>query len=190
MTIGFVAEEVVSAEIIETPGAQLVRERENQGLSQEYVAEKLHLRVQTITLLESDNFESLPEVVFIKGYLRAYAKLLGISPDPLMAGFDRFASPEKKMERASWLVRREMPQPERRWRFASTGILLLLCGLAWFVWKQNQNTTMDTEKPPVLQQAEASVDMGLDSSRMSMAPTESVIPSLGATTVAVADQEL
>src|ERR1700722_14689819 len=86
----------------EKPGLQLARAREKKGYSQEYVAGKLHLRVRIIELLEADDYDQLPEAVFIKGYLRAYAKLLGFQSDPLLAIFNNVYSSEQKSEKALW----------------------------------------------------------------------------------------
>ena len=58
---------------IEYPGAGLARVREKLNISQEYIADKLHLRVAVIELLEADDYDNMPEPVFIEGYLRAYA---------------------------------------------------------------------------------------------------------------------
>ena len=60
------------------PGQHLAKEREEQNLTQEYVASKLHLRVKMVGLLEEDSYAELPQPVFVQGYLRAYAKLLNV----------------------------------------------------------------------------------------------------------------
>ena len=66
------------------PGVQLASIRQQKGYTVEYVANKLHLRVRIIELIENSEFNLLPEPVFVKGYLRAYSKLLGISPEPFL----------------------------------------------------------------------------------------------------------
>ena len=84
----------------EKPGMQLARVREKKGYSQEYVAGKLHLRVRIIELLEVDDYDQMPEPVFIKGYLRAYAKLLSVPAEPLLETFNSMYSSERKLEKA------------------------------------------------------------------------------------------
>jgi cytoskeleton protein RodZ len=59
-----------------TLGAKLKQAREQQGLSVDDVAASLKLLPRIIDSLESDNYQALPEPVFIKGYVRLYAELL------------------------------------------------------------------------------------------------------------------
>lgn len=103
--------------IVEKPGAQLAAQRIALDYSAEYVASKLHLRVRMIELLEADDYQNMPEAVFIKGYLRAYAKLLGMPSEPLLKAFNRLNSGERKLEKALWQSRRETHRAEHavRW---------------------------------------------------------------------------
>ena len=119
----------------ENPGLQLARIREQKGYSQEYVAVKLHLRVKVIELLEADDYEQMPEPVFIKGYLRAYAKLLDVAPEPLLATFNNLYATERKLEKALWQSRRESNKSERvvRW---FTGLIVVAAIVAVGMWWQ------------------------------------------------------
>lgn len=84
------------------PGAQLASLREARGMSTEYVASKLNLRSHLIELLEADAYDKMPEIVFIKGYIRGYAKLLDVAYEPLLEAFNQLNHLEKKVERALW----------------------------------------------------------------------------------------
>lgn len=86
----------------EKPGALLEALREKKGFTQEYIASRLHLRVQVITLLEKDEYTALPEPVFLKGYIRAYAKLLDVPVEPILASFANHYTVEKKPEKTVW----------------------------------------------------------------------------------------
>ena len=57
--------------------------REQMGLSQREVAEELKLAWKTIESLESEDFESLPPYVFVRGYVKSYSKLVGIDADEM-----------------------------------------------------------------------------------------------------------
>ncbi len=67
-----------------TPGQLLVQARDAQGLSVKYVADQLRLTPAYVTALEAGEYTALPAEPFILGYLRAYAKLLGIEPELLI----------------------------------------------------------------------------------------------------------
>ena len=60
------------------PGERLRRAREEQGLSQDEVSKHLRLSLSYLRALEEDDYDRLPEPPFIKGYLRNYARFLGL----------------------------------------------------------------------------------------------------------------
>ena len=63
-------------------GRLLQREREKQHLSADEIAHALRLSVEVVHKLESENFEALPQPVYVRGYIRAYCKLLKVDPKP------------------------------------------------------------------------------------------------------------
>ena len=68
-------------------GKSLQYEREKRGLSPEEVARELRLPASVIYSLEAGDVDSLPEPVYVRGYVRAYCRLLKISPQPLLENF-------------------------------------------------------------------------------------------------------
>ncbi|WP_415892359.1 RodZ domain-containing protein [Neptuniibacter sp. PT8_73] len=69
-------------------GARLTTARENLSLSIEQVATDLNLPAHYISQLEACSLEGLPSLVFAKGYIRAYAKLLHLDDDQLVTEFE------------------------------------------------------------------------------------------------------
>ena len=67
------------------PGALLLAERREQGLSLGDVARQLKLSVRQVEALERDEYEAFPGPVFVRGFLRNYAKLLQLDPEALVA---------------------------------------------------------------------------------------------------------
>jgi cytoskeleton protein RodZ len=61
----------------ELPGARLVLARERLGLSVAQVAAKLRLDVSTVTALERGAYAEVGAAVFVRGFLRRYAELVG-----------------------------------------------------------------------------------------------------------------
>lgn len=70
-------------------GQRLAAARIEWGVSVSEVAAYLNLSDAVIEALESGAHERLPGLTFVKGYLRAYAKLLNLDPDEIIrhAGF-------------------------------------------------------------------------------------------------------
>jgi len=58
-------------------------------MSVERIALELHLKPGTVAAVEEDAYERLPSAVFVSGYIRAYARLLDIDPQPLIERFHR-----------------------------------------------------------------------------------------------------
>ncbi|MFC0348438.1 helix-turn-helix domain-containing protein [Undibacterium danionis] len=74
-------------------GERLSSSRGQKGWSVQYVAEQLKLSQGQILALESNQFELLPKLVIVRGFVRAYAKLLKIDADSLIALLPKDASP-------------------------------------------------------------------------------------------------
>ncbi|KTD73351.1 helix-turn-helix domain-containing protein [Legionella tucsonensis] len=135
------------------PGEQLASIRQQKGYTVEYVANKLHLRVRIIELIENNEFHLLPEPVFVKGYLRAYAKLLGTSPEPYLAIFNAQFVVEKKTDRALlWQQsKRESYKVEHiiRWFTILFALGVIVAVGIW--WQKNRDTQQifSTKTAPV-----------------------------------------
>lgn len=127
----------------EKPGAQLAAARIQKGYTAEYVASKLHLRVRVIELLEADDYKNMPESVFIKGYLRAYAKLLDIAFQPLLDTFNsQHSTTDRKIEKALWQSRRETNRAEHavRWLTGVFAVVVLAAvAMWWYANKGNEH---------------------------------------------------
>lgn len=72
----------------ELPGERLRLAREGCGLSRAEVATHLKLSVEKIASLEQGDVTHLAAPVYVAGYLRAYAKLVGLPGDEVVAEFD------------------------------------------------------------------------------------------------------
>ena len=139
MNTTLIMDEVIEEATRSKPGAQLAALRLQQGYSPEYIAGKLHLRVRVIELLEADAYHSLPEPVFIKGYLRGYAQLLHAAPEPFLDLFNSLYKPEQAPEKALWQSRRETHRAEHaiRWLTGSFAVVVLMAVATW--WYTNKD---------------------------------------------------
>lgn len=69
---------VTTAHSTATPGELLSRQRESLGVPLSDAARALNLRPAVVDGLEKDNYEEIPVAAYRRGYLRAYAKYLGM----------------------------------------------------------------------------------------------------------------
>ncbi|MEM8844678.1 MAG: RodZ domain-containing protein [Pseudomonadota bacterium] len=65
-------------------GATLRAARESASYSVAFVADQIHLQENVINSIEANEFDQLPGPVFVRGYIRSYAKLLEIDPRPFI----------------------------------------------------------------------------------------------------------
>ena len=67
------------------PGRALRDGRLRCEKTPEQIADALHLNRRTIEALEADDYDNLPPLTFVRGYIRAYCQFLEMDPDPLVA---------------------------------------------------------------------------------------------------------
>ncbi len=74
----------------ESFGVTLKRERELRSIPLEDVALATNIQIEYLKALEDDNYEFLPHLTFVKGFIRSYARYIGLNPDNVMANFEHF----------------------------------------------------------------------------------------------------
>ena len=70
-----------------SPGARLSAARKERKLSLKAVADELKLDVNMVAALEQDDQATLPAAIFVKGYLRRYARLTGLPEEELVSDY-------------------------------------------------------------------------------------------------------
>jgi cytoskeleton protein RodZ len=166
------------------PGMQLAREREKRGLNIKAVSLKLQLKEEIIIRLEADDYEKMPPPVFIKGYIRGYAKLLEIPFEPLLEQFNSMYGAERKLEKALWQNKRVSNRGERLVRVL-TGLItvgaIVAVGIWWQKSKDNQQPLSAKSSEVVAQAALSKSDSAIsltDLSKMRsvLTPNEQMSP--------------
>ena len=72
----------------EHPGAALKAARERQGASIAAVATSAHLDESLVGALEEGRYDAFHAPAYIYGYIRAYARFVGVDADPLVEQLD------------------------------------------------------------------------------------------------------
>lgn len=93
-------------------GKYLAQQRELRGMSRDEVAEKTKIPPSLLLALESGQAERLPERVFVLNYVRAYAQVIGLSPEEavlryeeIYTGSNTVLSPvelERRRKKSAW----------------------------------------------------------------------------------------
>lgn len=131
-----------ATDLVDSPGRRLRAARKARGLELDRIAAELHLSPATIELLEQDDYEALPGEVFIVGYIRKYARVVALDPEPLLAAY-RQAMPKATR---TWLRPSAAPRSGSQvgsghllGRLVGIGVPILLAALA-FAWWQDQRS--------------------------------------------------
>lgn len=130
------------------PGELLRDRRKDRGLSVEQVADELHLGPHIVAALEAEQFADIGAPVFVRGHLKAYARVLRLDEGTVLDAY-RASQPDESLEPV--LAR---PTPERRvtinpgpWSMGALGLLLMIA-LAFYVLQDESPETAAVEPEP------------------------------------------
>lgn len=140
-----------------SPGAILKARRESLGLSQQQIAEKLFLKANQINDLECDVIDEKSSVTFTKGYVRNYAKQLGLNSQEVIAAFERFhnqTSVPSSTKLQSFSKRVAKQTHDDRWMMVTYIILLLIVAgvVVWWYQQPNDDDTSGLSLPKSVMQ--------------------------------------
>lgn len=119
------------------PGQILKEAREAKGLSQREVADQLRLRKQIIELLEVDDYSTFSTPTFIKGYLRAYAKLLDLDDTELFQAYKAKGFQEVQSSQMQSFSRRKKHQEnDNRLMLITYVVIIVVIALVIWWWQE------------------------------------------------------
>lgn len=127
-------------------GDKLRLAREALGLVPSDVAAKLKLGERQIEAIEAEDFAHLPSEVFIRGFVRNYARLVKIDPEQLIVPMDIHAVVSDTVTAPSEGVIFSAPGL-RRWvllPMLALGFFVLLVALIYYWLRQGEETLLDT----------------------------------------------
>lgn len=132
-----------------SPGQMLKMAREIRHLSPDDIAKQLNLRVQWILDIENDHYTDAPAIIYVKGYLQSYARLVGVPSDEVLSAFKAMKFDEKFAKRKPQQKNRVKTPFEKsqavfsydgargkikRWKFYVAAVILLVAVLIFAVW--------------------------------------------------------
>ncbi|MHA7001849.1 RodZ domain-containing protein [Aeromonas schubertii] len=122
------------------PGQLLRTAREAMGWSREQVASRLHLRLTLIAAIESDTYDKHTSPTFIRGYLRTYAKLVGIEEGKILEAYAHLGlEPVQGVNMQSFSKRTRREASDSRLKIVTWLVVLALAGLLVAWWWQESN---------------------------------------------------
>ncbi len=144
------------------PGQYLAYEREKKGFTVEDIAEKLRLSPRIIHALEEEIHDKLPELVYVRGYIRAYCRLLRIDPVPVLDMYT--ANLPQETDQLLEDLSSSSPLNERQqkyiifWGSVIVAFIFLALVIGW--WQENRPTTYPVSESSVSQEEAAPAFVG------------------------------
>ncbi|HKM38446.1 MAG TPA: RodZ domain-containing protein [Thiopseudomonas sp.] len=127
-------------------GGALRDARVAAGLTVSEVAKKLNLTAQAVEALETNALERLPGLTFARGYIRNYAKLLGLDAEQLVKQFDKQTG--SSVDSVSVQTVDQVGEARRMSRgmlqFSAFFIFLIVLGAVYYGWKTFTAVEPDT----------------------------------------------
>jgi cytoskeleton protein RodZ len=112
-------------------GALLRNKREEMGLSYAQISEQTKLRPHFLEALENEEWDHLPSPAFVKGFIRSYARALGLSEGGLLALYQEITPQHHETPGPV------LPPVNKRKKLALYLFLILACsavGFAFYTW--------------------------------------------------------
>lgn len=152
---------------MESIGEFFKQVRETKGLTVDEVASKTRIRTDFVKALEEGNFAKLPDQVFARGFVRSYARSLGLDEEDAIHRFIQSAGAfyEKQDERERLKVRQAEEERKRQANRKAVAIAIGIAILTLVVLLSREQSSLlvrrtSTEPPPAATKRNAAPDTG------------------------------
>ena len=174
-------------------GDRLRREREMRGITLDEITESTKISRRHLEALEKEHFDQLPGGVFNKGFVRAYARFLGIDEDQAVADYSAASNEQPEPENKFPLEIHEEPNRELNPRrskvpliFAVAALVGVLVGYGfWMKSKPHSSTAVESvrQSTPATSATEppANAPATASSAEPAKTPSEPALPATAAT---------
>ncbi len=176
------------------PGDRLQTARIKLSLSIEDVANRMHLSVNILQSIEENNFDDITAPIFVKGYLRAYARIVSLDEEEMIEEYLNFYSDEDPPISSTSNTSPEITSNDARIKWTTYFVIIVLAGLiaAWW-WNENQNpgdvVSLGVEESNALNIAEPAEDTPESTSEISADSDEEIIASEVSAVVAEVEEQ-
>ncbi len=144
------------------PGQLLRNAREQLGWTREQVASRIHLRLTLIAAIESDTYDKQTSHTFIRGYLRTYAKLVGIPDETILAAYDKLGlTPPDNIDMQSFSRRSRQQANDSRLKVVTWLVILVLIALSVAWWWQSTARRSAGDEALAATEMRSTTDMGV-----------------------------
>jgi cytoskeletal protein RodZ len=122
-------------------GKLLTAAREARGFTAVEAAKRLHIRAMFVEAIEREDWRAVGEPVYVRGFLKNYAKLVGLDPEAAAAELDEAYAQDPQRPYSSVALRDESAGTlldsrrgaDTNWLVVATGVIaaVLLVAVVW-----------------------------------------------------------
>lgn len=150
---------------MESVGEFFKQVRETKGLTVDEVASKTRIRSDFVKALEDGNFAKLPDQVFAKGFVRSYARSLGLDEEDAIHRFIQSAGAfyEKQDERERLKVRQAEEERKRQANRKAVAVAIAIAVLTLiFLLSREQSSVLrrSADHSPTKQSTQSGKETG------------------------------
>jgi len=126
----------------ESLGRYLRRERESRNISLREVSKNIKVKEHLLKAIEEDQYVTLPSPTYVKGFLLAYAKYMGLDPNDVLIRYESglkrkpVARPEVAFE--------EETQRNRRYLWMVGGVVVVGFVVSYFLFLRPSESPVDS----------------------------------------------
>lgn len=160
-----VTENGEGAEAVDRGWGHRLREiRETNGISLEDVMAELRLEIKLLQQIEAEEVEQLPSAPFVKGYLRNYARMLGVDAAPILESYGRVCGEDApgltNVSKVRELTSKDTAPRSATWIIVT---VLIVSVLVWW-WSQIMGLKKggEVEPPPAAEAPQSEAASGGD----------------------------
>jgi len=138
--------------MVEDFGAHLKSERELRGVTIDEVASKTKIHTRYLYALENNQFEKLPGEVFINGFIRSIAQVIGADEHELLSAYSDIIKESSNKDETLSTSFKEKPKLNINFILLLSLIILFLGGALVglkFIFQKSNNVPIEPS-PPVL----------------------------------------
>jgi len=152
-------------------GALLVDARNRTALNQTYIAEQLNLPISKINALENDDYENLPESTYVRGYLRSYARLVGLDAEEIVKTYVELHHTESELD----LSTSAKPSYDSAFLWSTAAVLTILVGLLVTWWVEIRNNPEQVVQLTSIEEVQSISENGKEMPSVNTEDTEPAI---------------
>ena len=187
-------------------GLILKQKREEHSYTLEHVSEITRITLTNLRNIENGELEALPGLVFVRGFIRNYAKLIGVESDWMIEALNQtFTNREQPVDGTSKVEKQDLPLERERTNskyllIAATVVIIAVIAAVYFSMTSSNRYSSITERVETVQAVEKKevaaeevlkeVEMGTGpkTSKENQAKSAPVISPLSLTLVALESQ--